>query len=362
MTHLTDGSLRRYVDEPHSLPDIQLDHLEHCDRCSRTLAQARRDALAVEAVLQSRSNEDADIDAAWDRLQSSLRSNARTPAAVPLDRPSFRARVLRAPVLAVVGALIAVGGATAAAANDWLPIFHTESITPVSVSVNDLTQLPDLSSFGRWDLKTDPTLVDVSDASAASSRTGIVVSTASYLPTGVEGTPQFQVMERQVATFTFSQQKAAATALAAGEALPPLPSGLDGAVLRLELGPAVVQTWSQQSGAPTMIVAQVVAPSASSNGIPLATLRDALLSLPGLPDDVASELRSATGDGTTLPLPVPADEYTTSSTEVSGTAATILTSRDKTVTGVVWLDGGIVTIVAGPLDAQEVLSVADGLG
>jgi hypothetical protein len=91
-------------------------------------------------------------------------------------------------------------------------------------------------------------------------------------------------------------------------------------------------------------------------------LTDALLSLPGLPDDVAAALRAATGDGTTLPLPVPADEYTTTSTDVSGTAATILTSRDETIAGVVWLDGGVVTIVAGPLDAQEVLSVADGLG
>jgi hypothetical protein len=258
--------------------------------------------------------------------------------------------------------LLVLGGATTAAANDWLPIFHTEAITPISVNVNDLTQLPDLSAFGQWDVKTNPQLVDVPNASAASSQTGITISTPTALPTGVEGTPQFQVMDKQVATFTFSERKAAEAAKAAGESLPPLPAGLEGAVLRLELGPAVVQTWSQQSGAPTLIVAQVVAPSASSNGIPLSTLRDALLSLPGLPGNVASELRTAMGDGTTLPIPVPTDQYTTTSAEVSGTPATVLTSNDQTVAGVVWLDGGIVTIVAGPLDAQEVLSVADGLG
>ncbi|HVQ89305.1 MAG TPA: hypothetical protein VMT88_14100, partial [Actinomycetes bacterium] len=316
MTHLSDGVLRRYVDEPGSLPDVELDHLQHCERCSRTLAEVQVAGQAMQTALLSRSNEPVDIDAAWDRLQSSLQSNARTLATVPVDRQSFRARVLKAPVLAAAGALLVVGGATAAAANDWLPIFHTESITPISVNVDDLTQLPDLSAFGQWDLKTDPTLVDVSDASAATNQTGLVVSTPTDLPTGVEGTPQFQVLEKQVATFTFSQHKAAATVSAAGESLPPLPPGLDGAVLRLELGPAVVQTWSQQSGAPTMIVAQVVAPSASSNGIALAPLRDALLSLPGLPADVAAELRAATGDGTTLPLPVPSDEFTTTSVDV----------------------------------------------
>jgi len=361
MTHLSDGALRRHVDEPDGLPDVELDHLQHCERCSRALAQAQRDGMAVEAALLSKSDKDVDIDAAWDRLLSSLHSNARTVATATVDRPSFRTRVLKAPVLAASGALLVVGGATAAAANDWLPIFHTESITPVSVNLNDLTQLPDLSSFGRWDVKTDPKLVDVPDASAATSQTGLTVSTPTDLPTGVDGTPQFQVMQKQVATFAFSERKAAAAAHAAGGSLPPMPPGLDGAVLRLDLGPAVVQTWSQQGGAPTMIIGQVVAPSASSNGIPLATLRDALLSLPGLPDDVAAELRAATGDGTTLPLPVPADQYTTTSAEVSGTPATVLTSRDQTIAGVVWLDGGVVTIVAGPLDAQEVLSVADGL-
>jgi hypothetical protein len=361
MTHLSDGALRRYIDEPDGLPDVQLDHLQHCERCSLALTEAQQDGLAAETALLPSTSEDVDIDAAWSRLQSSVRSNARPIGTVPVERRSLRARRLRAPALAAAGALLVVGGATAAAANDWLPIFHTESITPVSVNLNDLTQLPDLSSFGQWDVKTNPQLVDVPDASAAMSQTGLTVSTPTDLPTGVEGTPQYQVMEKQVATLTFSERKAAAAAQTAGESLPPLPSGLNGAVLQLELGPAVVQTWSQQSGAPTLIIGQVVAPSASSNGVPLATLRDALLSLPGLPDSVAAELRAATGNGTTLPLPVPADEYTTTSAEVSGTPATVLTSRDQTLAGVVWLDAGVVTIVAGPLDAEEVLSVADGL-
>jgi hypothetical protein len=362
MTHLSDGELRRYVDEPESLPDVQRDHLQLCERCSRGVADARLDSQTAETALLAGRHEDVDVDTAWDRLQSSLHSDAHPLATTPGNHSSLRTRVLRAPVLAAAGAVLVLGGATAAAANDWLPIFHTESITPVSVNVNDLTQLPDLSAFGKWDLKTDPQLVDVPDASAASSRTGLTVSTPSDLPTGVDGAPQFQVLEKQVATFMFSERKAAAIAEASGESLPTLPAGLDGAVLRLELGPAVVQTWSQQSGVPTLVVAQVVAPSASSNGIPLATLRDALLSLPGLPGDVAAELRAATGDGTTLPLPVPADEFTTTSAEVSGTPATVLTSNDQTVTGVVWLDDGLVRIVAGPVDAQEVLSVADGLG
>jgi hypothetical protein len=39
----------------------------------------------------------------------------------------------------------------------------------------------------------------------------------------------------------------------------------------------------------------------------------------------------------------------------------VLTLRDGTMTGVVWVDDGIVTAVAGSLNADEVLSVARGL-
>jgi anti-sigma factor RsiW len=48
--------------------------------------------------------------------------------------------------------------------------------------------------------------------------------------------------------------------------------------------------------------------------------------------------------------------------DVGGVPATVLTSRDGLLAGVVWVDGGVVTAVAGSLSADEVLSVARGLG
>ena len=90
-------------------------------------------------------------------------------------------------------------------------------------------------------------------------------------------------------------------------------------------------------------------------------MRDYLLSLPGLPDDVAAQLRTFTADGSTLPLPVPADQVTTSPAQVDGVPATVLATRDRTLAAVVWVDDGVVTVVAGSLDADEVLSVARGL-
>ena len=119
--------------------------------------------------------------------------------------------------------------------------------------------------------------------------------------------------------------------------------------------------WSSGQGVPALVVGRAVAPTVDSAGVPFATARDYLLSLPGLPDDVAAQLRGFTDDATTLPLPVPDGLVASSTAEVGGVPATVLSSRDATMAGVVWVDDGIATAVAGSLSTDEVLAVARGL-
>ena len=95
--------------------------------------------------------------------------------------------------------------------------------------------------------------------------------------------------------------------------------------------------------------------------MPFAVLRDHLLSLPGVPATLSEQLRTFAGDGSTLPLPVPADRVTTRSTQVDGVPATLLTTRDRALSAVVWVRDGVATVVAGSLDDDEVLTVARGL-
>jgi hypothetical protein len=109
------------------------------------------------------------------------------------------------------------------------------------------------------------------------------------------------------------------------------------------------------------VVARAVAPTAYSSGVPFPTAAGYLLSLPGLPANVASALRGFTGGGTTLPLPVNSTYLTASVADVGGRTATVLSSRDEVMSGVVWVADGVVTAVAGSMSAREALSVARGL-
>jgi len=85
------------------------------------------------------------------------------------------------------------------------------------------------------------------------------------------------------------------------------------------------------------------------------------LQVPGLPDGLADQLRDLSDDAATLPLPVPAELVSTSTADVGGAGATVLSSRDGLVAAVVWVEDGVMTGVAGSLSADELLSVARGL-
>ncbi|MGY1673043.1 hypothetical protein [Geodermatophilus sp. SYSU D00710] len=362
--HPADGTLRRLLDEPAGVTDADRAHVAGCPVCLRGLADVRADALtAADAMTAGATPAAPDVDAAWRRLSAAVDAEARGRAPAPAPARSGRWRTaLRSPVVAAFGVVVVLGGAGAAAAADWLDVFRTEEVAAVEVSSTDLVALPDLSAYGDLVVVSDPDVREVPDADAAEEATGLEAPEVGVLPTGVTGEPRYTVGGQAVAEFTFSADRAAQAAAAAGETLPPPPAGLDGATFRLEAGPGVAAVWSEARGVPALVVGRVTAPTAFSSGVPFAEARDYLLSLPGFPDDLAAQLRTFDGDGGTLPLPVPAELATSSTAEVDGAPATVLASRDGTLTGVVWVEDGLVTAVAGSLSEDEVLAVAGDLG
>jgi hypothetical protein len=358
MRHPTEGTLRRLLDEPAGVADPDREHVAGCPVCLSGLAAVQRDAALTRTALDA--DVAVDVDAGWARLSRAVTTDVAGRQPVATRSRDWRS-MLRSPVVAVVAALALLTGATAAAANDWLPIFRTEKIAPVTLSQADLVAMPDLSAYGDLDMAQEAEFRRVPDAAAAQKASGLALPQVRDLPRGVTGEPAYQVVGKVGATFTFSVEKAAKAAAAVGEPLPPPPPGLDGSQFRLTAGPGAAAVWSGGSQAPALVVARVVAPTAYSTGIAFPTAVGYLLTLPGLPDNVAAHLRGFTGDATTLPLPVNSTYLTASTADVGGRPATVLTSRDGVLAGVVWVRDGVVTAVAGSLSADEVLSVARGL-
>ena len=377
MSHVAEGVVRRFLDEPAAISAVDRAHLTSCSRCSIELGQAEqdRDTAAAALVAADRGEPDpgAQLDTAWATLlerltEPSLAGSARPVRPGPRSWQSLLARVARRPVAAaVIAGLVVLGGGAVAAAEGWLQIFRTETVAPVSISAQDLMavgevgRLMALSAYGQVVQPTRPQLIDVPAAADAAARTGLTVPQVGALPTGVKGNPRYQVLERQVVQFSFSAAKAAQTAAALGAVLPPMPAGLDGSQLQLMAGPGIVLTWTQRSGPPTLMVVKITAPSVVSQGAPLPVVRDYLLSLPGIPADLAAQLRTTTGDGTTLPIPVPANLATASQVPLGDATATVVETNDHAAVAAIWATHGAVEAVAGPLSREEVLAVAHDL-
>src|SRR3954469_22785395 len=169
MRHPTDGTLRRLVDEPAGVPDADRAHVAGCPVCLPGLAAAQEDAAAAATALTSDAA--PDVDAAWRRL-----STAGTPARAAVPAPPRRRRLgLRSPVVAALGVVLVLGGAGAAAAGDWLPIFRTEQVAAVPVTDADLVALPDLSAYGDLQVIAEPDVHEVDGLAAAREATGLDV-------------------------------------------------------------------------------------------------------------------------------------------------------------------------------------------
>jgi hypothetical protein len=361
MRHPSDGTLRRLVDEPAGVADADRAHVLGCPDCLGLLAEIQLDAERSARALgvgSDASAASADVDRGWQRLSRSVARPA--PERPTVRRRSSWATVLRSPVAAAVGVAVLLGGAGAAAAADWLPIFRAEQVAPVEVTRADAVQLPDLSAYGTVRAVQEPDLRSVPDARAAQQASGLEVPTVAELPRGVAGDPVYQVGDRTSLEFTFSAEKAARAAAEQGEEAPAPPAGLDGSRFRLTAGPGVAAVWSSEQGLPALAVARAVAPAVDSSGVPFDTVRDYLLSLPGIPDDLAAQLAAFPATGT-LPLPVPAEHVSSSETDLDGTPVTVLTSDDHSMSAAVWVEDGVVTAVGGSLSTDEVLEVARGL-
>ena len=148
MRHPTEGVLRRLLDEPAGVADADREHVAGCPQCLGELAAVREDAALVGAALATEARRGrrrrrrvaAPVD-------GRARHGDRGAAAAPPRAGRSRA-LLRRPAVAALAVAVVLAGAGTAAANDWLQIFRTEQVAPVSLSTADLVALPDLSAYG----------------------------------------------------------------------------------------------------------------------------------------------------------------------------------------------------------------------
>jgi hypothetical protein len=368
--HPSDGTLRRALDEPIAVDAAQREHVATCARCIQRVERMGADAREAWAMLAA---PDPVIDVVSARARLS-RTEAALPGGVIAQRPArpvrsrstWTRRVTAGLAIASVASvlLVVTGGA-----QDFLSLFQPSQLAAVPVTASDVRSLAGLTSYGSVSGGPSITFQSEPDAASAAAAAGLSAPVVADLPAGTPATPRYAVVSGGVVAFTFDAAIAREAAARAGGQLPPMPAGLDGSVLSVSIAPAVVVSYGVDPTAllhggsvPTgmaFVVVKTRTPTVSSTGVTARQLEDYLLSVPGIPSNVAAEIR-AIGDPTqTIPVPIPVDLGSGSQVTINGSRGLLIGDATGLGSAVVWQHNGVVYAIAGTLTASQVLAVAD---
>jgi len=367
--HLSDGTLRRIYDEPLALTATDQAHYETCAECKTRFQAIATTARAASALLELPAFA-PEPGAAFRSVQARIQ---REEAARPprwyerwLGRTTLSLRPLATPAIAVLlAAALATGFAVSGAAGSLIRVFEPHSIVAVQVSPSDFGGTGAMLDYGEvtW-LPAAPRPQLLSDAAAARAQSGLPVLTPAALPNGVSGPVSFGVVSHTKGSLTFDAERLRASAAQKGVQVNPMPPTISGSTLIVNAGPALIEVWGLSASAaeaqiPTLVIAQTRIPTVDSTGATAAQLEDYLLSQPGVPPDIAAQLRAIKDPTSTLPVPIPKGLATTQPVQVNGVSGLLI--KAAIGAGVVWEKNGVIYAVGGQLTPDQVLAIATTL-
>jgi len=367
--HLNDGTLRRIYDEPLALTATDQAHFDACPECKARFGSIAQAAVATTALLNVPGFA-PEAAAALKSVRARIRTEeaARPPRWYErwLDRTSPRWRPMATPAVAVLlAATLVTGLAATGAIQSLIRIFEPQTIAAVQVSPSDFANPSAVLDYGqvKW-LPDAPKVQQLSDAAVAATQSGLPVLMPASLPQGVSGPVSFGVVSHAAGSLTFDAQRLKASAATKGVKVNPMPSSIDGSTLVVNAGPALVEVWglsgnTSQAQAPTLVIAQTRVPTVDSTGASAADLETYLLSQPGVPPDIAAQVRAIKDPTSTLPLPIPKGLATTEPVQVNGVSGLLI--KAVIGAGVVWVKNGVIYAVGGQLTPDQVLAIATTL-
>lgn len=343
------GPLRAALDGER--PDVAA-HVTQCASCqSRSAALADDAAFAAGRLGAAPTVSDDETNAALARGKGRA-----APASVAVLQPRrsgaglMRVAAAFVAVVLVGGALSTSGGRAAAAS--FLEKFRAERVTavPVDFAAMDpaaLQALVGLADIDGLDDVVDPQRVANLDAAAALAGFTVTPLDRTALPAAATGPTVVLAQAPQTVRITFKDE-------------PEVPAEIRGATLVLRVPGAIVQGVGDgdrpvairgEAGALEVIV---------QDGPSLGEVRDALLSLPGLPEETVAALRAIEDWQTTLPLPVPVGQVAWEETTVAGRPGLAFGDESGLGSALVWHDGERFVGVGGTMPLSQLRALAEG--
>ncbi len=399
-------------------------HLAECAGCAtheRSVINNEHEIYGLLAALAPSQAAAVEPAPALARLQARVREdgheverpktlNSLTANMARRQRWYRRPRSLVAAVAAaIIIALIALPNA-GVLADQFLSLFRVQQFQPVTINPADFRSqpLPGLQDFGTAKLQGGAMKDNLTEAQAA-QLVHFHILLPTYVPHGVSGNLQYNVMTGAEVTFTFNSASTRAYLDKNGGKNIAIPANLNGATFTITVAAGVEMQYGAANGTPSSVIekttsgvpelSQSKAANGTQSNITIGTqsnitngvqsnvtsglpfiivevpapviratgtasineLRDFLLSLPNIPPSLVSQLKGIDLNSGTIPIPLP-PQITAQHVTIHGAPGLLLADNTPIGGGVLWQTHDMIYAVGGATgNATQLMETANSL-
>ena len=363
-----EGRIQAYIDgelQDREAKELQ-EHLKVCRECEAVYQRLMEIDLTVRTSMEgfiASDRERFNAELAWSRLKLKQIEYEKKKKGKWYKNMKYKKLFTAAAAVAV----LAVIGFTpvSSMASNFLTIFRVEKIKAITISPDDLRQMEiamkegaggvDIQNFGKVEVMGthETTPVTLEEARKA-------VDFELKLP-DIEGySSALKKTSVSSVSLTLDVNNVNATLQALGST-EKLPGELNGQEFTIDMPAGIHAEYTGPGGA--IMFAQSRGPSVrTAPGVDVMAIRQALLSIPILPDSLKRQLMAVDDWQHTVLVPVRAGHY--SEVRVNGSDGVFVneTAGDKKVGALIWHNDGIISVLAGDgLTEKRALAIAGSI-
>lgn len=264
---------------------------------------------------------------------------------------------------AILAVAIINGQTVNAAISKTLSIFRVQDLKGVTVTLDDIQQIQSKLSTGQGEInlekmgniKVQGGQKKVSSKEDVKNITDVTVAFPSVLDGVV---PSVNVVEPTAIEFTLKAENVNEIMKSYG-ATKLLPANIDGKTFKIDFASQVTMNYSINNKPITIM--ETKSPEITvPDDVDIDAVYDAVVEMPIIPQRLQSQLKSMKDWKSTLYIPVIESEMT----EVNINGAKGYMSKDygnseeNSESAVIWYDKGIIYVVSGQVDSEELLRIA----
>ncbi len=341
-------------------------HLEKCAVCRRSLDELRANDLFVRERLSAFLPEASDPGPMAGKRLNLVPEGRKNKLFKTLERKfDFMHKYKKLAAVAATAAVMFTAfsiPAVRGVAAEFLTVFRVESVQTINISTADIQALDqafrdgagqvDIDNFGQIEVSGKQESVPVTPAEAADA-----VDFKLQIPTPANySEPDLHMLTGHSVKLTLAVDNVNAMLQALGSTVM-LPAELDGQSFSMDIPTGIMATYD--NGADKLFVAQSRSPEIkTSSGVDVMVIRDALLSIPALPENLRQQLLAVNDLRHTLL--VPNIDGSSREVTVNGASGVFITAGDdKQAQSLVWQQNGVIRMVTGTgLELDDALAIA----